>query len=53
MHEHIDFPGRSAIKVKKREVSHFSYPWHFHGEYELLYVISGKGTRYVDRKSVV
>ncbi len=47
MHEHIDFPGRSAIKVKKREVSHFSYPWHFHSEYELLYVINGKGIRYV------
>ncbi|MCG6189052.1 AraC family transcriptional regulator [Maribellus maritimus] len=47
MHEHIDFPGRSAIKVKKREEPGFTYPWHFHSEYELLYVIDGTGTSYV------
>lgn len=47
MHEHIDFPGRSAIKVKWREMPHFTYPWHFHDEYELLYVIEGSGTSFV------
>ena len=47
MHEQVDFPGRSAIKVKKREMPHFTYPWHFHSEYELLYVIDGFGTSFV------
>jgi AraC-like DNA-binding protein/mannose-6-phosphate isomerase-like protein (cupin superfamily) len=47
MHEHIDFPGRSAVKVKLREMPHFTYPWHFHSENELLYVIEGSGTRFV------
>jgi mannose-6-phosphate isomerase-like protein (cupin superfamily) len=47
MHEHIDFPGRSAVKVKLREMPHFTYPWHFHPEYEILYVIEGSGTSFV------
>lgn len=47
MHEHIEFPGRSAIRVKWREMPHFTYPWHFHNEFEILYVIDGSGTRFV------
>lgn len=47
MHEQIDFPGRSAVKVKLREMPHFTYPWHFHPEYEILYVIDGSGTSFV------
>ncbi len=47
MYEQIDFPGRSAVKVKLQETSHFTYPWHFHDEYEILYIIEGKGTRFV------
>ena len=26
---------------------HFTYPWHFHPEFEILYVIEGSGTRFV------
>lgn len=47
MHEQIDFPGRSAVKVKWREMPFFTYPWHFHSEFEILYVIEGFGTRFV------
>ena len=47
MHEHIDFPGRSPVKVKMREMPHFTYPWHFHPEFEILYVIEGSGTSFV------
>lgn len=47
MHEQIDFPGRSAVKVKLREMPHFTYPWHFHSEFEILYVIDGSGTSFV------
>jgi AraC-like DNA-binding protein/mannose-6-phosphate isomerase-like protein (cupin superfamily) len=47
MHEQIVFPGRSAVKVKLREMPHFTYPWHFHPEFEILYVIEGSGTSFV------
>lgn len=47
MHEHIDFPLRSAVKVKWQNKPHFIYPWHFHSEYEILYVINGTGTSFV------
>ncbi len=47
MQEHIDFPLRSAVKVKWQKVPHFTYPWHFHPEYEILYVINGSGTSFV------
>lgn len=47
MHEHIDFPGRSTIKVKWRDTPYFTYPWHSHSEFELTYVIKSYGTRYV------
>jgi AraC-like DNA-binding protein len=30
-----------------REMPHFTYPWHFHPEYEILYVIEGSGTSFV------
>lgn len=47
MHEQIDFPGRAAVKVKWQNKPHFTYPWHFHNEYEILYVIDGSGTSFV------
>ena len=47
MHEHIDFPGLSTVKVKLCDRPHFTYPWHFHPEFEMLYVIEGSGTRFV------
>jgi AraC-like DNA-binding protein len=47
MHEHIDFPLQSAIKVKWQQKPHFTYPWHFHSEYEIIYVIEGTGSSFV------
>ena len=47
MHEHIDFPLRTAVKVKWQQTDHFTYPWHFHTEYEILYTIEGAGTSFV------
>jgi len=47
MHEQIDFPGRAAVKVKWQKMPHFTFPWHFHDEYEILYVIDGTGTSFV------
>lgn len=47
MHEQIDFPGPSAVKIKLQEKPHFTYPWHFHSEYEILFVQEGSGTSFV------
>ncbi len=47
MQEHIDFPMRTAVKVKWQKKPYFTYPWHFHSEFEILYVIEGTGTSYV------
>lgn len=47
MHEHIDFPGQSTLKIKWGEIPFFNYPWHFHTEYEVLYLLESTGTRYV------
>ena len=47
MQEHIDFPLRTAVKVKWQKKPHFTYPWHFHSELEILYVIDGIGTSFV------
>lgn len=47
MHELVDFPGRVAVKVKSREMPCFTYPWHFHSEYEILYILDGCGTSFV------
>lgn len=47
MHEQIDFPGRSVIKARMEEKQCFTYPWHFHSEYEIVYVLDGYGTRFV------
>jgi len=47
MHEQIDFPLQSAIKVKWQRKPHFTYPWHFHSEYEIIYVVEGTGNSFV------
>ena len=47
MHEQISFPGQSIVNVKLQNKPHFTYPWHYHTEYELIYVIDGFGNRFV------
>lgn len=47
MHEHIDFPGQSTIRIKWGDIPFFTYPWHYHSEYEILYLLESTGTRFV------
>ncbi|MDP4209470.1 MAG: AraC family transcriptional regulator [Bacteroidota bacterium] len=47
MHEQVDLPGGSPVKMKWNRYPHFIYPWHFHGEYEIVYTLKSYGTRYV------
>ncbi|MFY9150511.1 MAG: cupin domain-containing protein, partial [Prolixibacteraceae bacterium] len=47
MHEQVSFAPRSMLKVKWDDFPHFTYPWHFHSEYELVYVLKSSGKRFV------
>lgn len=47
MHEQVSFDPRTLLKVKWDDVPHFTYPWHFHSEYEIVYVIKSSGKRFV------
>ena len=47
MHEQVSFPPRTMLKVKWDEFPHFTYPWHFHKEFEIVYVIKSSGKRFV------
>lgn len=45
--ESLPSTNRSSFTIRKFEEKQFSAPYHFHPEYELTLIISGKGKRYV------
>jgi AraC-like DNA-binding protein len=47
MHEQLNIKNESSLKVKWDDFPHFTFPWHFHPEYELVYVIESFGTRFI------
>jgi AraC-like DNA-binding protein len=47
MHEQVQLPGGSPIKVKWNHIPHFTFPWHFHPEYEIIYIIESSGKRFI------
>lgn len=47
MHEQVLMPGGSPVRVKWNEYPHFTYPWHFHSEIELVFVLKSYGVRFV------
>jgi len=47
MHEQVSFAPRTMLKVKWDDFSHFTYPWHFHSEFEIIYVLKSTGKRFV------
>jgi AraC-like DNA-binding protein len=47
MHEQVDLPGGSPLKVKWDDFPHFTFPWHYHSEFEIDYIVKSHGTRYV------
>ncbi|ASB48855.1 AraC family transcriptional regulator [Alkalitalea saponilacus] len=47
MHERVVIPGGSPIRVKWNDFPHFTFPWHFHSEYEIVYIMRSRGTRFV------
>ncbi|WP_430974266.1 AraC family transcriptional regulator [Sunxiuqinia rutila] len=47
MHEQVSFRGTNSFNIKWDDFPHFTFPWHFHTEYELVYVIKSFGKRFV------
>lgn len=47
MHEQVSFAPRTMLKVKWDDFPHFTYPWHFHSEYEIVYILKSSGKRFV------
>lgn len=47
MHEQLNLKGKNAITIKWDEFPHFIFPWHFHPEFELVYIMKSFGKRFV------
>lgn len=47
MNEQISFPGTESVKVKMNDITQFTFPWHAHNEYEIVYILESIGTRYI------
>lgn len=47
MHEQISFAPRTLLKVKWDDFPHFTFPWHFHSEFEIVYILKSTGKRFV------
>lgn len=47
MNERLPISKSSPLNVRLFDYSHFSYPLHFHSEYEIIYIKEGTGTRFL------
>lgn len=47
MHEQLEMPTGTPLKVKWCDYDHFRYPWHYHAEFEIVYIVKSIGTRFV------
>ncbi len=47
MHEQLNIIGNNTIKVKWDDFPHFTFPWHHHQEFEIVYVLKSYGIRFV------
>lgn len=47
MNEQLTFSKSSPVKARFYDYQHFTYPWHFHSEYEIIYIKQGSGTAFI------
>ena len=45
--EVINFPADNSFLIKYDDYQHFTFPWHFHNEYEIVYIIKSFGKKFV------
>ncbi len=47
MNEKLSISETEPLKARFFDYERFTYPWHFHAEYEIIYFEEGNGTRFV------
>ncbi|NDV81810.1 AraC family transcriptional regulator [Bacteroides sp. 51] len=47
MNERLPISKSLPLRARFYDYPHFTYPWHFHSEYEIIYIKEGAGTRFV------
>lgn len=47
MHEQLPIDEQNPVIARYFDYNRFTYPWHFHSEYEIIYVKEGRGERFV------
>lgn len=47
MHEKLNLSTGSPVKIKWCDYDHFKYPFHYHAEYEIIYIVESSGKRIV------
>ena len=47
MNEQLAISSSSPLRARFYDYQHFTYPWHFHSEYEIIYISESTGTQFV------
>ncbi|MCX6237646.1 MAG: AraC family transcriptional regulator [Bacteroidia bacterium] len=45
--EVINYPAENSFLIKYDDFAHFTVPWHFHNEYEIVFIIKSFGKKFV------
>ena len=45
--EIINYPAENSFLIKYDDFSHFTVPWHFHDEFEIVFIIKSFGKKFV------
>ena len=45
--EIINYPAENSFLIKYDDFPHFTIPWHFHNEFEIVYIIRSFGKKFV------
>jgi AraC-like DNA-binding protein len=47
LYQELSFLPTNYVNVYKEELPHFTVPWHYHPEIEIMYILEGTGIRFV------
>jgi AraC-like DNA-binding protein len=51
INERLPLSKSLPLRARFYDYKHFTYPWHFHSEYEIIYIKESSGTRFVGNSS--
>jgi len=46
-HERLHYPPEQSFIIKYNDIQHFTFPFHYHQEYEIVFVKKSRGQRFV------